>query len=109
MMKLGDTVVWAQINVFDIPKKSILIDDTHKEYYIVRYTHRIYNIDKKDIYFNKHDAELIWAICMQESYNHTLEFPDVYLTDDYERANDIATKLLSKYAENQPHLLVKYL
>lgn len=116
MFQIGDTA-WAIINHFDRPKKVEIINvyaainnssGIIKEYG-VQYKQREFTVRNVDIYPTQIDADIYWAICIQQDYDQTLQHPDFYLTDDYERANLIATKILSEYADTVPHILLKYL
>lgn len=109
--------VWAILYPFDPPKKCIIVEamtlfvkkNGGKVRYIVQYKHKKFQVKNVDVYPNQMDAEIYWAVCIQEDYHNTLKYPDMFLTDDYERADRIATEILSKYAEKVPHLLLKYL
>lgn len=116
MYQPGETV-WAVIYSFDTPKKCVVVDTISKHEksnygvfkYIVKYKHKEYTVKNVDVYPTQIDAEIFWAIFIQQQYYVTLQHPDIFLTDDFERADRLATQLLSKYAETSPHLLLKYL
>lgn len=110
-----DTIVWAIIDKFDRPKEctivSIIFNSTETMVigYVVRYMYRTFEIDNVDVYPTQIDAEIYWAIVIQSEYYKTLNHPDFFLTDDYERANNIASEIISDYIEKSPHILFKYL
>lgn len=115
MYKVNDEV-WAIIYPFDTPKKCVVADVNitggsfkYVEEYIVKYNYKLFKVRNVDVYPTKIDADIYWAVCIQEDYANTLKHKDIFLTDDYERANMIATKLLSEYADKIPHILIKYL
>lgn len=116
MYQIGETV-WAIINMFDIPKKvkikGIEYGDNASSIvtikYRVQYKMKEFIIMNEDIYPTQIDAEIYWAICIQQYYRHTLEIPDLYITDDFIRANNKAKRLIHEYAEKSPDKLLKYL
>ena len=111
MYQIGETV-WVIIDKFDTPKECIVVavfTQNNRLIYNVLYKYRNFRISNVDVYPTQIIANIYWAICIQEDYYKTLEFPDLFLTDDYERAQYKAKKILSNYVDEIPHLLLKYL
>jgi len=108
--------VWGIINVFDSPKEVIIEDIFYSDgnttntviNYNVKYKNRLFEISNVDIYPTQIDAEIYWAVFIMDDYQQTLKYPDLFLTDEFEIANYKAEKIIKKYAQSYPHLLLKY-
>ncbi|RLC46358.1 MAG: hypothetical protein DRH57_06225 [Candidatus Cloacimonadota bacterium] len=115
MYPVGDTV-WAIIHFSDIPKKVIINDiymrDPQTIYevptYIVQYKSRTFEVVNQDIYPTQMDAEIYWALLIKQDHEYTKRNKDLFATDDYEIANRKADIIIQKYADQAPHLLLKY-
>ena len=105
-------IVWVVLYKFDSPKKCKIISRIKDEIkitgYKVKYKHRIFEVSNVDVYPTQIDAEIYWSVLIHKEYIETLKYPDLYITDDFERANTIALKLISKYIDSVPHILFKY-
>lgn len=110
-----DENVWVILNMFDIPKECTVVEIHHRDDdgtlkgYTVQYKHRFFKVYNEDVYPTQIDAEIFWAIIIQQEHYQALNHTKLFLTDDYERAFNLASKILSKYAEECPHILLKYL
>jgi hypothetical protein len=115
MYQVND-IVWAIINFADTPKEVKIIDiylqDQNTLYenptYVVQYKNRMFDIINQDVYPTKIDAEIYWALLIKQDYEYVDKNKDLFATDDYEIANLKANIILQKYADKQPHLLLKY-
>jgi len=115
MYQVGDTV-WAIIHFADNPKEVIINDiymrDSNTIYeiptYIVQYKNRTFDIINQDVYPTQMDAEIYWALLIKQDYEYTKKNRDLFATDDYDLANAKADKIIQKYADQAPHLLLKY-
>jgi len=115
MYPVGDTV-WAIIHFSDTPKEVIINDiymrDPQTIYeiptYIVQYKSRTFEVINQDIYPTQMDAEIYWALLIKQDYAYTKKNKEMFATDDYEIANHKADIIIQKYADQAPHLLLKY-
>ena len=98
--------------MFDTPKETTVIDQLYaggyRVDYLVQYKNRQFTVPNINIYPTQIDAEIFWAVMIREDYEKTLDYPDLFATDDYEIANLKAETIIKKYAESHPHLLLKY-
>lgn len=98
--------------MFDTPKKTKILNiiSTRASLkYLVQYKYREFEVRNEDVYPNKIDAEIHWAIFVMQEYDKTLEINDFFITDEFEIANFKALKLLNKYSLDSPDILLKYL
>ena len=108
--------VWAIINKFDSPKEVTIEDVFYSAgntvntvvNYNVKYKNRLFEVSNVDIYPTQIDADIYWSTFVMEDYQQTLNYPDLFSTDEYEIANCKAEKIIKKYAESHPHLILKY-
>ena len=115
MYQIGEEV-WAIIHHTDTPKrviiKDIFLQDPDTQYaipiYVVTYKNREFNVVNQDVYPTQIDAEIYWALSIKQYIEYTLKNQDLFATDEYEIANKKADKIVQKYANQAPHLLLKY-
>lgn len=117
MYQNGNTV-WAVIHKFSRPKECIiknrksmcnLLNGETVSIYTVEYKHRFYEIRNEDTYPTQIDADIYWSLLIQDDYYQSLKYPDLFLTDEYEMAFTTASDILRYYAEEYPHILMKYI
>lgn len=104
--------VWVIISYYDIPKPAVIIDyqvlsnDRHS--YKIQYKDQTQWVRNEYIYSSQSDAEIHWAIMMQEELEIVKNNLDIFgSVDACYQANKKAKKLLKKYIENHPDLLLK--
>ncbi len=116
MFQVGEKV-WGIINIF-APPKEVIVKDTllnaHTQNfkiteYIVQYKNREFHVSNENLYYDQKEAEIYWAILVKQDYESTLLYPELFNTDDFERANIIASVILEKYVETDPDILLKHL
>ena len=115
MYQIGETV-WAIIHFADTPKEvkinDIYMRDSNTLYeipiYLVQYKSRTFEVINQDVYPTQIDAEIYWALLIKQDYEYTIKNKDMFATDDYEIANLKADIIIQKYADQAPHLLLKY-
>ncbi len=115
MYQIDDTV-WAIIHFVDTPKEVRITDiymrDQNTLYeiptYVVQYKSRSFEVINQDVYPTQMDAEIYWALLIKQDYEYTMVNPKIFATDDYEIANLKADTIIQKYADQAPHLLLKY-
>lgn len=112
-----DDIAWAIIYKFDSPKEvkiknfeQIFFKDKHTTLnYVVEYKHKEFIICNYELYPDKKSADIFWSILILQDYEETLQYPELFLTDEFEFASLKAKQLLSKYIETDPELILKYL
>jgi len=106
-----DSKMWSIIYKFDTPKlvtiKDIITTKNSLKYK-VEYKNRLFEILNMDMYPSKIDADIFWAITMQEEFKYTQKHPTLFMTDEFEIAVRKADKIILYYAENNPDILLKY-
>lgn len=108
MYQIGDKM-WAVLHFSDTPKEVTIISVIPPlPSYGVIYKSREFLIPNQDIYPTQIDAEIYWALVIKQDYEYTLKNPSLFATDDYEIANLKADIIIQKYADQAPHLLLKY-
>lgn len=97
--------------MFDSPKKTKILNvSTHNNIsYLVQYRNREFEVRNENVYPTQIDAEIYWSILIKQEYEQTLLINDFFLTDEFEIAHLKALKLLNKYSNESPDILLKYL
>lgn len=110
--------VWAVVDPMMPPKKCVVIDvklvleklnGFVQSLYILRYEQDDFEMYGEHIYTNQVEAEIHWAICFQQAYQAALDNPIILTMHDYEEPYKQAVELLTRYNEEFPEILLKYI
>lgn len=106
---------WAIINFFDPPKQAKIIDyilrkDATISKYKVKYKNRFFEIRCEDVFVDEIEANIFWAVTIRNEYALSEAImPEMFMTDDFIRADMKAAEILSKYSDICPDIILKYI
>ena len=113
---VGD-VVWSFISPLEPPKKCKVLDiqtiinnvGNSQKVYILRHKKHDFDMKPHYVFSNKIEAEIHWAICFQQAYENTVNNLKMLDSHDYDKSKLLADRILRRYSDTYPELLVKYL